>query len=216
MNDMEIRQAILDELEFEPSVEAAGIGVAVKGGVVTLSGFVDNYAEKIAAEVAAKRVLGVQAVAMDIEVKVPHPAKHSDTEIARAALRALEWNTMVPSTGLKVKVEEGWVTLYGELSWEYQRDAAGRAVRVLSGVRGVTNLITVKPQVATEKIRERILAAFTRSAALDAEAIRVEATDGKVTLSGRVHSWNERSEAERTAWAAQGVAQVDNRIQVSL
>jgi osmotically-inducible protein OsmY len=214
-NDLALRQEILDELEFEPSVDAAQIGVAVKDGVVTLSGRVDTYAEKLAAEKAAKRVRGVKAVAEDIEVRVPSGLMRSDTEIAAAAVGALEWSTVIPHDRVRVKVENGWVTLEGELPWAYQRDSADRAVRFLSGVRGVTNLVTVKPQVATREIKDRILSAFRRSAELDAGTVRVDAIGGKVTLAGNVHSWNERTEAERVAWAAAGVAQVENRITVS-
>ncbi len=214
--DLDLQRAVLDELEFEPSIDAAEIGVTAKDGVVTLSGFVDTFAEKLAAEKAAKRVIGVNAVAMDIEVKIPSSLKRSDGEIAKAALSALEWNTMIPKGRVKVKVEEAWVTLEGELPWEYQRDAAARSVRLMSGVRGVTNLITVKPKVATQQIKDRILGAFTRSAELDARTIRVDASDSKVTLTGHVHSWTERGEAERVAWAAPGVAQVENLISVSV
>jgi osmotically-inducible protein OsmY len=213
--DMKLQREVLDELEFEPSVNAAGIGVAVVDGVVTLTGMVDSYAEKVVAEKAAKRVRGVKAVAEEIEVRVPSSMHHTDTDIARAAIVAMEWNTMIPKDKVKVKVEDGWVTLEGSVSWDYQRDAAATAVRYLTGVRGVINLLVVKPQVATQQIKERIVGAFRRSAELDAKTVRVEALDSKVTLTGTVHSWTERSEAERVAWAAPGVALVENRITVA-
>jgi osmotically-inducible protein OsmY len=214
-NNLELQREVLDELEFEPSIEAADIGVAVKDGVVTLSGFVGTFAEKVAAERAAKRVSGVKAVAMDIEVRILSSTRRSDTDIAKAALLALEWNAVVPKDKIKIKVEDCWITLEGEVPWDYQRNAAARAVRYLSGVRGVTNLVTIKPKVATQQIQDRILGAFRRSAELDAKTIRVDALDGRVTLSGSVHSWTERSEAERVAWAAPGVALVDNKITVA-
>lgn len=212
---MELQRMVLNELEYEPSVNAAEIGVAVTDGVVTLSGRVGTYTEKLAAEQAAKRVHGVKAVADEIEVKVASSMIRTDTDIARAALTALEWNTMVLKDRVTVKVDGGWVTLDGELPWAYQRDAAARAVRCLTGVRGVTNLIALKPRVPTQHIKQRIVGAFRRSADLDAKTIRVEALAGKVTLSGTVHSWTERREAERVAWAAPGVAQVENLIAVA-
>lgn len=214
--DFELQRAVLDEVDFEPTVNAAEIGVAVSDGVVTLTGFVDSYAEKLAAERAAKRVHGVKAVAEEIEVRLPLSMKRSDTDIASAALASLAWNTMLPEDQIQVKVEDGWVTLEGELPWAFQRNAAIDAVRVLPGVRGVSNFIAVKPNVATQEIRNRILGAFRRSAELDAEQITVETADGQVTLSGKVQSWTERDEAGRVAWAAPGVLRVENKISVSM
>jgi osmotically-inducible protein OsmY len=213
--DLELQQEIRDELDFEPSLNADEIGISVADGVVTLAGLVGSYAEKVAAEKAVKRVRGVKAVAMDLEVRLPSSMRHTDTDIAKAAMAMLEWNANVPKGGVKVKVDDGWVTLEGELGWDYERQAATTAVRYLSGVRGVTNLIVVKPKVSTQQIKERIVGAFRRSADLDAETVRVEAVDGKVTLFGKVHSWAERTEAERVAWAATGVSLVDNRITVA-
>jgi osmotically-inducible protein OsmY len=213
--ELELQRDVLDELAYEPSLDADEIGVSARDGVVTLSGQLDSYAAKIAAEDAAKRVRGVKAVALDLEVRIPSAMKHTDTDIARAAILALEWNATVPRDRVTLRVEDGWVTLEGQLDWDYQRQAAASAVRYLSGVRGVTNLILVKPKIATQQIKERIVGAFRRSADLDANTVRVEAVDGKVTLFGKVHSWSERSEAERAAWAAQGVSQVDNRITVT-
>jgi osmotically-inducible protein OsmY len=213
--DTRLQQAILEELEYEPSINADEIGVSVKDGVVTLSGLVGSYAEKVTAESAVKRIQGVKAVAIDIEVRIPSSTRHTDTDIAKAATTALDWNTLVPKGRIKVKVEDGWVTLDGQLGWDFERQAAARAVRSLSGVRGVSNLIILKPRVGTQQIKERIVGAFRRSADLDAKTVQVEALGGKVTLFGKVHSWAERSEAERVAWAAPGVSQVENRITVA-
>jgi len=213
--NQDLQRAILDELEYEPSINADEIGVSVRDGVVTLSGLVGSYAEKVAAETAVKRVQGVKAVALDLEVRIPSLFKHTDTDIAKAASTALDWNTLVPKGRVKVKVEDGWVTLEGLLGWDFERQAAARAVRSLNGVRGVSNLIVLKPQVGTKQIQERIVGAFRRNADLDSKTVSVEAVDGKVTLFGNVRSWTERREAERVAWAAPGVSEVENRIIVA-
>jgi osmotically-inducible protein OsmY len=213
--DLDLQREVLDELDYEPSVNAAAIGVTVSDGVVTLTGHVQSFAEKLAAERAVKRVHGVKGVAVELDVKVPFALQRDDGDLARAALDALKWNSSVPKDRVKVKVEDGWVTLEGDLQWEYQREAAARAVRFLEGVRGVTNLIALRPAVATAEIKERITSAFRRSAELDAQGIAIEAHDGTVKLTGTVHSWSERSEAERIAWAATGVSLVDNAITVA-
>lgn len=214
-DDITLQRDVLDELRWEPSINPAEIGVAAKDGVVTLTGYVNSFGEKLAAEKAAKRVQGVKAVAEEIEVRVPSQMKRTDADIAQAALNALEWHVLVPHDRVKVKVEGGRVTLEGELDWGFQRDAAMEAVRHLTGVHGVTNLISVQPRVEAQEIRTRIAAAFKRSAELDADRIKVEAAGGKVTLSGNVHSWVERDEAVRVAWAAPGVSAVENHISVS-
>jgi osmotically-inducible protein OsmY len=213
--DPELKREILAELDYEPSVDAHALDVTVKEGVVTLSGVVDSYAGKYAAETAAKRIQGVQAVAMDVEVRLPSQQRHSDADIAWAAVTALEWNVLVPKDRLQVKVENGWLTLEGEVGWHYQRTAAAGAVRNLTGVRGLTNAILLTPRVAMQPIREQILGALRRSAHLDARSVQVAAAEGRVTLTGRVHSWMERSEIERLAWAAPGVSQVDNRLVIA-
>jgi len=212
--DTELRRDLLDELEWEPSVDAAEIGVTVRDGVVTLTGAVKSYAEKMAAERVTKRVVGVKAIANDIEVRLRGTAERNDSDIARAAVDALKWKTLVPDDRIKVLVTKGWVTLEGDLDWQYQRDAAFEAVHHLVGVKGVNNLLAVKPRASATEVKSRIEAAFRRSAELDAQKVRVETRDGKVTLRGEVQSWSERQEAERTAWSAPGVTEVENLIAI--
>lgn len=214
LSDSQIRQDVIDELEWEPSVDARNIGVAVKDGVVTLTGTVSSYSEKLRAERAAERVHGVRAVANELEVRLPGDMRRTDADIAEAAVNALKWNTLVPEEKIKVVVENGWITLRGEVDWQYQREAAEEAVQHLAGVRGVTNLITVRQRVRPEDIKQRIERALERSAELDAKNIHVSVEDSKVVLTGTVRSWAERQEAEWAAWAAPGVTEVDNRIRV--
>jgi len=214
-SDVELRRDVLDELEWEPSVDAAGIGVAARDGVVTLTGPAKSYTDKLTAERVTKRVHGVKAIANDIEVRLPGTAERSDSEIARVALDALKWKMFVPADRITVVVNKGWITLEGNLDWQYQRDSAFEAVHNLVGVKGVTNLIAVKPRISATEVKSRIEAAFRRSAELDAQKVRVETHNGKVTLRGDVQSWSEREEAERTAWSAPGVDQVENLIAIA-
>ena len=214
MTDKELKLNVENALEWEPSLDASDAGVSVDDGVVTLRGNVGTYAEKIAAERVALRMYGVKAVANDLAVHVTTAFERTDTEIAQAAVEALKWNTLVPDGRVAVAVTDGWLTLSGFLEWQYQKNAAAHAVRNLMGVRGITNSITVTPRVSTLEVEEQIAAAFKRSAEVDARRIHVTATDGTVTLTGNVRSWAERDEAERAAWAAPGVTQVQDELAV--
>ena len=214
MTDKTLRQTIVDELDFEPSVDAANIGVAVDNGVVTLTGHVASYAEKIAAERAVERVKGVRAIAENIEVRYPGHKQTADDEIAERALSILGWNVQVPKDSVKLKVEKGWIELTGDVNWQYQRVAAESAVRELSGVVGVTNLIEVRPKVAPRDVRQKILDALKRHAELEADAIRVDVIEGKVVLEGNVKAWYERGIAERAAWSAPGVKAVQDNLSI--
>lgn len=214
MTDRELKQHVENALDWEPSVDAADIGISVDGGVITLRGDVGSYAARAAAERVALHVYGVKAVANDLTVRLVTGFERNDTDIAQAAVTALKWNAFVPQNRVTVTVSKGWLTLNGTLDWQYQKEAAARAVRDLTGVKGVTNSISVKPHVQAADVQAKIEAAFKRSAEIDARRVSVTATDGKVVLDGHVRSWAERQEAERAAWAAPGVSQVDDRITV--
>jgi osmotically-inducible protein OsmY len=215
--DEQIQLDVIEELKWDARVHPNEIGVVVKDGVVTLTGGVDNYTKKWAAEEAAHRVHGVKAVANDIEVRLPSSTARTDADIAAAATRALEWDAFVPIEKLDVTVSKGWITLRGEVEWQYQKQDAERVVRRLSGVRGVTNLITVRPRVkpSPQEVKRKIEDALVRSAETDAERITVEVQGDKVILKGTVRSWAERQEAERVAWQVPGVSRVENLIAIN-
>jgi osmotically-inducible protein OsmY len=213
--DSELRNDVMAELEWEPRVTSSDVGVIVKSGVVTLTGNVDSYGGKRAAEQAAERVLGVRAVADELEVKLPWSSARTDADIAAAAANALKLKYSVPDDRIKVVVENGWVTLDGDVEWQFQRNFAVEAVHDLRGVKGVSNRIRIKPLVLPdEDIKRKIEAAFERSAQIDAQKITVSVNQGKVTLLGSARSYAERNQAVMTAWAAPGVWDVVNKIEV--
>ncbi|WP_416758153.1 BON domain-containing protein [Roseateles sp. So40a] len=214
-SDAEIQSEVLSELKWEPRVQATEIGVAVKDGVVTLAGFVDSYTKRWAAEEAARRVRGVKAVANDIEVRLSAGGERTDPKIAAAAVRALQWDAVLVPEKIDVTVSKGWLTLRGTVDWQYKKHEAERVLRNLAGVKGVSNLIEVKPKAEPAEIKKQVEQALVRSAQTDAGRINVEVDGSKVTLKGTVRAWVERQEAERAAWRAPGVMTVDNRIVVS-
>ena len=213
-SDADIQKDILAELKWEPSLRNDDVGIAVRDGVVTLAGFVDSYADKWKAERVASRVKGVKAIANDLEVKLPSSSQRPDPDIARTAVNALEWNILVPHDRIKVKVEKGWVTLEGDVEWYYQKEEADRAVRSLTGVKGVSNLIMVRAQPAPSDVKRKIREALQRGAQFDADRITVETQGGRVILRGTVRSYAEMRDAERAARNAPGVTDVENRLTV--
>lgn len=212
LDDSEIRRKVLAELDWDPSIDASGVGVAVKDGVVTLTGSIPDYWQRTEVERVVKRVAGVRAVAEDLTVKLPGAAERTDADIAQSVLSYLRFNVAVPTHCVQATVENGWVTLEGEVEWQFQKSAAASAIKYVMGVKGVSNNITIKPRVSTADLKAKIEHAFTRRAQLDANEITVDASDGKIILRGSVHSWDEREQAEQAAWAAPGVTKVENNV----
>ena len=210
--DAEVKRDVLAELNWTPAVNATDIGVEVKDGIVTLSGHLASYAEKWEAERAAQRVSGVKALAIEMDVTLPGSSKRSDSDIARAVENALEWTVNWPKDCVKVMVEGGWITLSGELTWDYQRQAVARAVRYLLGVTGVSNQIVIKPAISSSRVKSDIEDALKRQAIAEAKGIRVDVQGKEVTLSGTAHNWAERARINRAAWGTTGVQNVVSNI----
>ncbi len=213
MNDKQLRQLVVDELEYEPSIDAADIGVAAENGVITLNGHVPDYEQKMAAERAVWRVKGVMGIAQKIEVRLPTDKKWNDDEIAQRAVNTLEWNTLIPRDSIRVMVSDGWITLSGDVNWNYQREAAQTAVRKLGGVKGVSNGITLTSAVQAGDVKRRIRDALKRHAEVEAEAVHVDVrTDGTVYIEGRVDNWAEKRAVENAVWSAPGVRRIDDHL----
>lgn len=214
MTDRQLQQHVQNALDWDPSVEAINVGVTVADGVITLRGDVSSYREKQNAERVALHVFGVKAVANDLDVRLQGEDERTDSELAQACVSALKMSTAFPRNRVSVAVSDGWVTLTGTVEWQFQKEAAARAVRDLAGVRAVTNSVAMRPQPRTRDIQSEIEAALKRSAEIDARRINVSIEDSTVTLTGNVHSWAERQAAERAVWSAPGVTQIDDRIAV--
>lgn len=213
-SDADLKKDVIAELAWDPAVESTAIGVAVKDGVVTLTGHLDTYAGKHAAERALRRVAGVQAIALEIDVKLAPGHQRNDTDIAASAAETLRWNTVVPIESVRLTVDHGWLTLQGDLEWDYQRRGVEKALRPLMGVVGISNEITVRAKVKADDLSHKIQEALTRQAKREGRHIRVDVDGTTVKLSGTVHSWQERDAAQGVAWSAPGVGLIVNELRV--
>ncbi len=212
--DSDLKRDVEAELAWDPQVKSNAIGVAVKGGVVTLTGHIETFAEKHAAERALRRVAGVRAIALELDVKLDPSHKRSDTDVAQSAEQALQWNTSVPLDQLRITVDHGWVTLRGEVDWDYQRRAAEAAIRPIMGVMGISNEIVIKPKVSQADLKQRIATALGRQVERELKHLDIDVDGSKVTLRGKVNSWHERDAAQGVAWSAPGVRIVVNELSV--
>lgn len=212
MGDKLIRQTVIDELDFDPSIDAAHIGVAVENGIVTLTGHVASYTERVAAETAAQKVCGVRGVVEEIKVRFGGATPPRDADLAQRAVQMLDWSATVPRKAVQVKVQTGWVTLTGQVDWQYQKEEASRSIKRLTGVAGIINNVAVTPRASVPDVRAKILAALKRNAELEADAIQVTVTDARVVLEGKVNAWHERRLAENAAWSAPGVRAVEDHL----
>lgn len=214
--DAQLQKDVMDELKWQPILSSSQIGVAVKNGIAELSGTVDSYAEKKAAENAAFKVAGIKGITENIKVNLGYGSEKTDIELAEAVINALKWNVLIPSEEVKVKVEDGWVTTDGQVDWDYQRKAVKDSIENLNGVKGITNVISLAPHVHVSDIKKKIRDAFERNAVIDANNIKVECNGSKVILKGTVRSYTEKTDAEREVWNAPGVRAVDNELEVKL
>jgi len=214
-SDIELQRDVMDEILWDPILQAAEIGVIVKQGVVTLVGSVKNYAEKIAAENAAKRVKEVNAVVMDVNIRMANECRRTDKGLTKAPLNALKWSSFVPEDRIKLKIENGWITISGEVEWQFQKESATSAVEHLVGVRGVSNFIKVRPVLITILVKDVIKKALERSADIDADKIDIKLSGGKILLTGKVRSWGQRKEVERAVWATPGVIDVNDQLTIA-
>jgi len=213
--DNQLQQDVMDELSWDPILQSSEIGVAVKNGVVTLSGQVNSYSKKMAAENAAKRVKDVKAVAVDVEVHISSDSKRTDTDIANAAVNALKWSSFVPDDHIKLKVDDGWITIEGEVEWQFQKESASSAIRNLIGVKGISNQVKVKPSITPVVVRDVIKKALERSADIEAQEINIITDGGTVVLKGKVRSWSERNEVQRAVWSAPGITDVKDELVIA-
>jgi osmotically-inducible protein OsmY len=213
--DAELKRDVNAELAWDPAINASAIGVAVKDGVVTLSGHLDTYAEKVAVERALGRVVGVKAIALELDIRLSPSHRRSDTDIANSIESTLRWNGVVPTNKVRVIVDKGWVTLQGEVDWDFQRRSVEKAIRPLIGVVGINNEIAIKASVAPADVARRIREALTRQTEREVDHLDVRTEGGTVTLRGKVHSWHERDAAQGAAWAAPGVRAVINDLTIN-